>query len=159
MDSIRFGRWELNCDPELTRNAYMAVKIGGPEECGCDPCLNFAAARHQIYKQDVLALFEKLGISHDREVEIYHMACLGPIRHLYGGWFHFVGSIVSGADAAKQIAENTWQPDLEKTSISFSLGFRSRIELVRPSFKNLPLVQLEFTAEAPWIIDKTEPSQ
>jgi hypothetical protein len=159
VDSIRFGRWELSCDPELTRNAYAAVKIGGPEECGCDPCLNFAAARHQIYKPDVLALFQKLGISHDREVEIYRMACLGPGRHLYGGWFHFVGSIVSGADAAKQIAENTWQSDLEKTSDSFNLGFRSQTELVRPPFKNLPLVQLEFTAEAPWILDRAEPSQ
>jgi len=159
MESINFGRWKLTCDPESTRKAYAVVPMGSPEECGCEPCLNFIAARQQIYKPDVLELFRKLGISHDREVEIYHMARLGPGRHLYGGWFHLVGSIVSGADAARQIAENTWQPHLEKTSDSFSLGFRSQIELVRPPFKNLPLVQLEFTVEVPWILDRAEPSQ
>jgi hypothetical protein len=159
MESIRFGRWELICDPDLTRKSYAAVTVGGPEGCGCEPCFNFAAARQEIYKPEVLELFEKLGISPDREVEIYHMARLSPGRHLYGGWFHFVGSIVTGADAAKQIAENTWQPALEKTSDSFSLGFSSRLELVREQFKNLPLVQLEFTAEVPWILDKAEPNQ
>ena len=157
MDSIRFGRWELMCNPELTRKSYASVTVGGPEQCGCDPCLNFIAARQQIYNPDVLELFKQLGISHNREVEIYHMARVGPGRHLYGGWFHFVGSIASGADAAMQVAENTWQPALEKASESFSLGFSSRIGLVRESFKNLPLVQLEFTAEVPWILDKAEP--
>jgi len=159
MESIRFGRWELICDPDQTRKSYAAVNIGGPEECGCDPCLNFAVARRQIYTLDALELFERLGISRDREVEIYHMVRLAPGRHLYGGWFHFVGSIVSGADAAKQIAENTWQPALQKMSESFSLGFSSRVALVREPFKNLPLVQLEFTAEVPWILEKAEPSQ
>jgi hypothetical protein len=159
MESIRFGRWELMCDPELTRKSYASVTVGGPEECGCDPCLNFIAARQHTYQSVVLELFDKLGIFCEREVEIYHMARLKPGRHLYGGWFHFVGSIVAGADAAKQISENIWQPALEKTSESFSLGFSSRIALAREPFKNLPLVQLEFTAEVPWILDKTEPSQ
>jgi hypothetical protein len=158
MESIRFGRWELLCDPELTRKSYASVITGGPEECGCEPCLNFIAARQQIYKPDVLELFRKLGISHDREVEIYHMARVRPGRHLYGGWFHFVGSIVSGADAAKQMAENLWQPDLERTSELFSVGFSSRLALVRDPFKNLPLVQLEISAEVPWILDRPEPS-
>ena len=159
VDSIRFGRWELSCDPESTRKAYAAVSIGGPEECGCEPCLNFAAARGQVYAPDVLALLEKLGISPNREVEIYHIAREESGRHLYGGWFHFVGSIISGADAAKQVAENTWQPDLEETSEYFSLGFSSRLELVRAPFKQLPLVQLEFTAKVPWLLATAEPSQ
>jgi len=41
------------------------------------------------------------------------MARLESGRHHYGGWFHLVVSIVSGDDAVKQIAEKTWQPDLE----------------------------------------------
>lgn len=159
MESIRFARWELICDPESTRKAHAALSIGGPEECGCEPCLNFAAARSEIYGPDVLALLEKLGISPNREVEIYHMARLESGRHLYGGWFHFVGSISSGADAAKQVAENVWQPDLEGTSEYFSLGFSSRLALVREPFAGLPLVQLEFTAKVPWVLAATEPSR
>jgi hypothetical protein len=158
MESIRFGRWQLSCDPESTRKAYAAVSMGGPEECGCQPCLNFAAARDQIYVPELVTLLEKLGISRSREVEIYHMARLESGRHLYGGWFHFVGSIVSGADAAKQIAEKTWQPDLEEAGEYFSLGFSSRLELVREPFAGLSLVQLEFTAKVPWVLATVEPS-
>lgn len=159
VQSVRFGRWEINSDAESTRKAYDSVSIGGPEECGCGPCLNFAAARTEIYPADVLALFEKLGITPNREVEIYHMARLSSGRHLYGGWFHFVGSILSGADAAKQVAENIWQPDLEGTSENFSLGFSSRLELVRKPFAGLSLVQLEFTAKVPWVLSSSEPDK
>lgn len=159
MELIRFARWELSCDPESTRKAYAAVSIGGPEECGCQPCLNFAAARDQIYRPEVLALLEKLGVPPNREAEIYHMARLKSGRHLYGGWFHFVGSIISGADAAKQVAENIWQPDLAEASEYFSLGFSSRLGLVRESFRGIPLVQLEFTAQVPWVLAIGEPEQ
>ncbi len=76
MESIHFGRWQVNFDPESTRKAYAAVSMGGPEECGCEPCLNFAAARDQIYVPQLVALLEKLGISPHREVEIDHMARL-----------------------------------------------------------------------------------
>jgi hypothetical protein len=158
MEAIRYGRWELSCDPERTRNAYAATTVGGPEECGCEPCRNFAAARGQIYGSDILDLIKKLGISPDREVEIYHLGRLESGRHHYGGWFHLVGSIVSGADAAKQVAENTWQPDLEKATAHFSLGFSFRIELVQVPFRDLPLVQLEFITEVPWILNVPEPS-
>src|SRR6266851_7468631 len=99
MESVHFGRWELSCDPESTRKAYAAISIGGPEECGCQPCLNFAAARTQIYPPNVLALLLNLGISSNREVEIYYMARMESGRHLYGGWFHFVGPMVWVADA------------------------------------------------------------
>ena len=112
----------------------------------------------QIYPANVRDLFEKLGIDLNREVEIYHMARLSSGKHLYGGWFHFVGSILSGSDAAKQVAENLWQPDLEGTDENFSLGFSTRLALVREPFAGLPLVQLEFTAKAPWVLTSTEPT-
>ena len=159
MESIRFGRWEVACDAEATRKAYAAVPIGGPEECGCEPCKNFGTARAQIYTLDVLALLEKLGISSNREVEVYHMGRLESGRHLYGGWFHFAGSILAGSDAAKQIAKNVWKPDLEGIGEYFNLGFSSRLGLVRKPFIELPLVQLEFTAKVPWVLLTPEPTK
>jgi hypothetical protein len=159
MESVRFGGWQLSCDPESTRKAYAAVQTGGPEECGCKPCLNFIAARYQIYDPDVLALLGRLGISPNREVEIYHMARLESGRHLYGGWFHFVGSIVSGDDAAEKVSENIWRPNLEENGEYFSLGFSSKRELVREPFAGLPLVQLEFIAKVPWVLPTGEPDR
>jgi hypothetical protein len=107
----------------------------------------------------VLQLFGYLGISPSRETEIYHMARLKSGKHLYGGWFHFVGSITSGPDAAKEVAQNIWHPDLAETSEHFRLGFSSRLGLVRESFKGAPLVQLEFTAEVPWVLAAPEPEK
>jgi hypothetical protein len=157
VDTIRFGRWEVLCDSEATKIAYAAVAVGGPEECGCEHCQNFAAARAQIYTPSVLAIFQKLSIPSNRETEIYHLGRLESGRHLYGGWFHFVGSIQSGSDAAKQIAKNAWQPDLEEVDKHFSLVFSSHLALVRASFRGFPLVQLGFSAEVSWIISAPEP--
>jgi len=87
------------------------------------------------------------------------MARLESGKHFYGGWFHFVGTILSGADAAKQIEENLWQPDLENQSEFFALGFSARSDLIREPFKGLPLVQFEFTANIPWTINADEPAR
>jgi hypothetical protein len=159
LESFRFGRWDINYDAESTRKAYASVTTGGPEECGCQPCLNFVAARAQIYPAQVLTLFEKLGISPSREVEVYHMARLSSCKHLYGGWFHFVGSILSGSEAWKEVAENLRQPDFEEVNENFSLGFTSRLGLVREAFAGSPLVQLEFAAKVPWVLPSTEPTK
>jgi hypothetical protein len=156
-DVIEIGRWKIASDVESTRKTYAATLMGGPEECGCTPCLNFAAQRNETYPPDVMRLFEQLGIAANREAEIYHMARLESGKHLYGGWFHFVGSIISGADAARKIGENIWQPDLEAKSEFFCLGFSARADLVRKPFEGLPLVQLEFTVKIPWIIAAEEP--
>jgi hypothetical protein len=154
---IRFGRWQLEADPVATREAYASIPKGGPEECSCEPCKNFIAARERIYPTEVLALFDKLGISFNREVEIYHMGRMESGKHFYGGWFHCVGSILSGADAAKHVADNVWRPDLENVTEGFSLGFSSRIELLRKPFEGKPIVQVEFTANVPWVISSPEP--
>jgi hypothetical protein len=87
------------------------------------------------------------------------MARLTSGKHLYSGRFHFVGSIVSGGEAWKEVAENLRQPDLEEADENFSLGFTSRLGLVREAFAGLPLVQLEFTAKAPWVLSSGEPSR
>jgi hypothetical protein len=157
MRSVSFGRWTVNCDAEVTKNAYAAIKIGAPEECPCDPCDNFVAQRSKAYPQTALDLFRSLGIEANREAEIYHMARLNSGKHLYGGWFHFVGEILSGEDAAVPVAENVWKPSLDSVTDDFSLGFTKKVGMVPKSFQGFQLVQLEFTAQLPWLLEKNEP--
>ena len=159
LKSVASGRSKLSSHATATRTAYAKLAVGSPEECGCEPCRNFAAQRNTIYSPPARALFEALGIRSDREAEIYHMSRVESGRHLYGGWFHFVGFIVSGADAAKLVSENVWRPDLESESENFGLGFTARVHLVREPFKGSPLVQLEFDAHVPWILEAKEPQQ
>jgi hypothetical protein len=155
--TVSFARWSVTSDPESTRKAYAATGVGAPEACGCAPCRNFAAQREVTYPLPALDLFASLGIEPNREAEIYHLARLASGRHLYGGWFHFVGAILDGRDAARQISEKTWQPDLEPVSDGFDLGFTSRTALVPKPFAGLPVVQVEFSAQVPWILQEDEP--
>jgi len=157
MDLVQIGRWTIASDPEATRRAYAAIPTGSPEECGCTQCLNFAAQRERVYPSSVLSLFEKLGVTSNKEAEIYHMARLESGKHFYGGWFHLVGSLVSGADAARQIAENLWVPDLETETEFFTLGFTERRHLIRKQFEGLPVIQFEFTAKISWVLEAEEP--
>lgn len=154
---VKFGRWSLESDTETTKEKYAALTTGAPESCPCVPCRNFSAQRSEVYPAQVLDLFNTLGIAANREAEVYHMARLKSGKHLYGGLFHFVGSILDGRDAAKQVAENIWQPDLETISDRFRLGFTSRVGLVPKPFEGLQLVQLEFNTELPWILESSEP--
>lgn len=157
MRPLSFARWKLNSDVDATKQIYATLTNGAPEECGCDPCRNFAAQRTQAYPPEVLKLLAALGIASNREAEVYHLARLPSGRHLYGGWFHFAGEVLEGRDAAMQIAENVWRPDLEIVSGPFKLGFTSKLALVPRGFQGWHLVQLEFNTELPWTLDSREP--
>jgi hypothetical protein len=98
----------------------------------------------------VLSLFEKLGIDPRREAEVYEM---GPVEsgfHLYGGWFHFVGRVMADPESLGKF-------DLESGDGTFKLFFHDKAALVAECFQGLPLVQLEFEAKVPWLIDEAEP--
>ncbi len=148
MEPFTFGRWHLLCDASATRRAYETVAQGSPEECGCLPCRNFAAVRSLAYPSDALALFDRLGIDFRKEAEIWECGPLDSGLHLYGGFFHLVGVIESGADAFRSDGAE----DLEPLTERFSLGFTSDVSLIRPPFVGQPLVQLEFMAQVPWVL-------
>jgi len=76
MESVVFGKWRLECDPEATRQAHLRISVGSPEACGCRECQNFAAARSQVYPPEVLSLFSQLGIDPQHEAEIYQLGRL-----------------------------------------------------------------------------------
>jgi hypothetical protein len=139
VNELRFERWRLQCDPESTRRA-LAGCVGSPEPCGCTECRNFAAARHLIYPPIALQLFERLGIDAACKSEIYYGAPMAAGLHIYGGWFHCIGTVEEGPDADALVTEG------------FKLGFTTHLGLAPPAFGDAPLVQLEFEAMAPWVL-------
>jgi hypothetical protein len=68
-----------------------------------------------------------------------------------------VGSIVSGNGLPSFLRNLFDGVNLEETSELFSLGFTSRLALVREPFVGLPLIQLEFAAKVPWVLAEKEP--
>jgi len=159
MEEIQFDRWQLACDPQATRAAYALTEIDTSIDSDWDSGRNWAKARDQglVYPEEVIALFAQLGIDYQREAELYRLARLDSGLHEYGGWFHFVGSIRSGRDALIPVSPTAWHYDLKQISTTFALGFTARVDLVKPSFKGHPLVQLEFDAKIPWLLGEPEP--
>ena len=158
--SMQIGRWVLRADVERTRAAHAKLTKSGAAECGCSGCANFEAVRSQLMTGPLGAILSKLGAEPPWEVEVYEMGRAPSGLHIYGGWFHVVGVLESGADA--------WRPmeghasfraaDFEPLSPTLSIGLHSDAVLIRPSFEDLPLVQLEIHAELPWVIDAEEPN-
>jgi hypothetical protein len=101
----------------------------------------------------------QLGISPPWEVEVYQLYRLPSGLHNYMGWFHFVGAIESGAGAWRPIGgeSSARTPDFEPLSPTVSIGFHTDVAMIRPSFEGLPIVQVDFSAELPWVIGAEEP--
>jgi len=156
VELIEFRDWKLRCDREATRHAYERAAREEPEECSCEYCRNFASARDRVFPSEVLTLFSRLGIDHRLSPEVFHYKRLGPRRHLYGGWFHFVGSIEAGPNPKGQGSEGAWSLDLVPITPDFRLGFTSKSALYFRAFLGLPIVQVEFEAEVPWVLELPE---
>jgi hypothetical protein len=114
-------------------------------------------ARDKIYPEEILALFTKLGIDHRKETEVYRAQRNSAGLHEYGGWHHFVGSIMSGKDCYVQRGENAWTVSLEPVSENFSIGFTKHVALVPKSLKIDSVTQVEFWVKVPWLLSTLEP--
>ena len=152
------ARWQLEINPAITARCHEQATIGW--NCDCVPCRNFKALDKKAFSATALDLFERLGVDYRKPVEAYHNARLENGLHNYGGWFHLVGKIESGADALKQIGDTPCQGtfELEPLGEHFLFGFSNCLGLVRESFRDQPLVQLEFITEVPWVLRDPEPS-
>ena len=147
MTQITYRDWIFDCNVEVTRKAYETILAGGAETCECTGCKNFLAQRDAVFPDEVLALFNELGINYKRDAEIYHIARLRPEVHQYGGWFHFVGNIVT-------------QPIGPANLDRFTIDFVPDNALAAKAFENQPLVQIEITAEIPLsLIHISEPTR
>jgi len=95
-----------------------------------------------------------MGASIDKESEIYHTTILPSGLHLYGGWFHVIGSIVSGGDAEVMTGPHSSKFEMDKYGEHFWVGPTCKNHLLPKTFPALPVVQLEFQAEVPWVIEE-----
>lgn len=158
METVRFLRWVLHVDPERTRESYSQIATGGAEECGCEPCENFAAARGSVYPPEVLELFERLGVNPMLEAEVMHLCRLPNGLHQYAGWLHLVGQIAEGGECWREAGPDSRTQDLEPVAESFQLGFSSDRAVANDAFDALPVVAVEFNAEVPWVAETEEPT-
>lgn len=85
-----------------------------------------------------------------------HLCRLPNGNHSYAGWYHIVGKLVAGGECWQNVAMDGRVADLDPITDYFSLGFSSDRSLAEPAFTSLPIVQIEFCVEAPWMISEPE---
>jgi hypothetical protein len=157
--AVDVGPWRLEVDREATRRAYAARPDRWPlsADCACGDCRNFRAQLATVYPQPALDVFEHLGLTPGREIEIYLTAPLPSGRRKYMGWFHVIGRLVDGPDSHR------WAPDRRSACIvherlddDFALGVTAWSGLVQPSFEaeQASIVQVEFEVDLPWVLDE-----
>jgi hypothetical protein len=146
MELLELPGWRIEYDRSATIAAHVRSPATGPETCGCDPCRNWAATRDRLLPPDFRELLDRLGIPFDREAEVYHNCRLDAGLHSYGGWYHFVGRILSGEQAGS--------PHVAFGPLS--VYFHSRPALLPEAFARELVVQLEMVAEVPWLSEVPE---
>lgn len=148
MSSSSFGDWHFTFDRAATAAAYRQAGAGWCDVCGCKGCRNFVAARARAFPEPFLRLLESLGIDPCKDGEIYHLGCERPGRHVYEGWFHFVGELHEAGDfAVVELGDGC-------------VAWLCRAGAPRlASLEDLPVVQLEFhLSGVPWLLDEPEPA-
>jgi len=145
------GRWLIDHDPDATRACYARRPPGSG--CTCNECRNFDAAVGQTFPADFIALVLTLGVDPTKPSELAHYCREASGLHLTGGWFHCVGSILSGEAVVKN---GTYQ--LEKLASGCEFGISARLDLVPEVFAALPTLQLDFVTRVPWVLPEPEPT-
>jgi hypothetical protein len=88
--------------------------------------------------------------------EVFHNARVASLRHSYGGWFHLAGSIVSGRLGWLATSPTSWSADFERLAPDFAVGLSSKRDLVPGAFGDAPVVQVDFDALLPWVLEVPE---
>ena len=141
-----FGQWHYTCDRDATIAAYARTPVGYTGSCTCNGCRNFVAARAKALPSAFVDLLNALGIDPSKDAEIYHTARMAPGKHLYGGWYHFVGALeVTGDFAPLEMGKG------------FSVWMCRAVSPCLAELRGLPLVQIELSATAvPWCLTEEE---
>jgi hypothetical protein len=132
----------------------MKGAASGAETCECNDCKNYVTHRDKIFPEEVLELFNQLGIDYKKEVEIISYETLSNGLHHIGGWFHFKGRLLGGKDYRVPFSSGAFTVDLTVIAEDFSIGFAEGNALTFFANKS-GLVQIEFETKIPGGINKS----
>ena len=151
---FEFGSYKADIDVEKTRHFYKNAESVS-KRCSCDGCTNFEEAV-AVLPQSVIKFFADLGIDMRKVCECYVNITNDTGTLLYGGFYHVCGTLLDGESAWKKINDSTaYWDDGAAVSVSpnFRVSFQEDISLLETGFP-LPVIQLEFSASIPWVLEK-----
>lgn len=154
---VEFGQYKVDVDIEKTKKFYDNAELVS-QTCSCDGCLNFEKAVSTLPKS-VIEFFANIGIDMRKVCECYVNCTVYDNMLSYGGFYHICGTLLSGESAWKKTSDRQayWNDEATfSVSPDFHISFQKDISLLEKDFP-LPVVQLEFSANIPWVLRKKNP--
>ena len=153
---FEIGIYRLDVDVERTKAFYAgSYDIG----CACDGCLNFEKAVHYL-PEDVKSFFQQFGIAPTKPAEIGSPFSINDKDTAqYNGFYHLCGTILEGTNPWIKVSKKQYHLDEQyaiNLSNNFSFFFTEDCLLLEEDFPS-PAIQLEFTGDLPWVLDKPNP--
>jgi hypothetical protein len=142
MTEMQAGDQTIRYDRDATVAIYGTMEGGYAEKCGCVFCKNFAAQRNLVYPASFRALLEQLGVDPNKEGEAFEYGPVADGCHLYGGWFYFVGEMVTPGE------RNGKAPDHHNFESFFTTTHPSD-----PAFRGGPMLAVEFSTPVKWVLE------
>ena len=154
---VEIGQYKLDIDIAKTKRFYdSADRVS--QYCTCDGCLNFEKAV-DFLSPAVRTLFAELGVDMKKVRECYVNCTNNDGTLLYGGFYHICGVLLSGQGGwvKKDDDHAYWDSNSTiRTYPNFEISFNKEYDLLEKDFP-LPVIQLDFSANIPWVLKKRNP--
>lgn len=151
---FEFGQYKVDVDVKRTSSFYNTASHVS-NGCSCDGCQNFEKAV-DVLPQVIIDLFSELGIDMKKVCECYVNRKSEDGTLFYGGFYHLCGTLVAGQSAWISTDAATSHFDEDDTfsvTSEFHISFEEDVDLLEKDFPT-PVLQLEFLANIPWVLDK-----
>lgn len=145
MIEMHSGDQTIRYDREATAEIYETMNNGWAEDCGCVGCRNLIAQRDLIYPVAFRELLKLIGVDSNKEAEAVADGPLDNGLHHYGGWFYFVGEMVTVGEGLVVVSD----------APHFGYFFFRHGRMGPKEFRNVPYLGIEFVAHFKSVLDES----
>lgn len=151
---LKFNQYVIDIDIDKTRRFYQTAE-NIAYGCNCSGCRNFEKAVSYL-PQEIIEIFDKMGIDMKKVREAYVNCKNSDGKLFYAGFYHICGKLLSGSSPWKETSQMSKELDdkeLFKINENFQIAFQEEVDLLEENFP-LPVIQLEFFANIPWVLEE-----
>lgn len=137
-------KWIVDIEVDQTKVYYDNERDG----CDCIYCVNYLeASKH--FGAKIIDVFHKLGVQSSKPSHLSEYGMSKDGLRLYNGSYHIVGRVIEGPFSTNNVLnkDNTFPVD------NFIFTFEKEVSFV-PEKLPEPIIQLDFEARVPWVLNE-----